>query len=328
MFRHTIAVVAVICSVAGGAQAQSAAGFFEARDHDFGSVPRGPLLTHYYRFTNTSAAPLHISGIRVSCGCVTATALQSTVQPGETAAIHATMDTRRFSGSKQVTIFVTFDRPHWEEVALNIRAYGRDDLSLEGEGLGFGTVARGATGAARMTVTLRQPNWIIQGAASGSEFVAPKVKEVRRSQFEAVYEVAADLKPGLPVGRWTTDVYLTTNSPVAPQIRIPATVEVAPTLSVSPGEVTFAPTQVGQPSETKLLVRGGQPFKIKEIVGTDASLVATTTGADAKPVHIITVKFDPKQPGDVIRKLKIVTDLPTEGVAEVVVRANAERKAP
>jgi hypothetical protein len=319
MFRRTMSAVVCLVAFTGMAQAQSPSTFFEQPNHDFGTVPRGPTLTHYYRFTNKSNQPVHIAGVRVSCGCVAASPVSQTVAPGESSAIYATMDTRRFSAAKQVTIFVTFDRPQWEEVRLNVTAYGRDDLSLENEVLTFGSVARGATGTAKMTVTLRQPQWVVQSAASDSVFVAPRVKELRRSEGEVVYELAADLKPGLPVGKWVTDINLTTNSSIAPQIRVPVTVEVTPTLSVSPGEVNLGKTPVGQPSETKLLVRGGQPFKIKEIQGAEGVISATALVNESRPVHIITVKFDPKQAGDISRKLKIVTDLPNEGTAEVAV---------
>jgi hypothetical protein len=114
-----------------------------------------------------------------------------------------------------------------------------------------------------------------------------------------------------------------TNSSIAPTIRVPAIVEITPMLVVSPGEVTIAPTQIGSPSESKLMVRGGQPFRIKEIQGTDDNLSASPALAEARPVHVITVKFDPKDPGQVSRKLKIVTDLPTDGTAEVSVKASA-----
>jgi len=119
MIRHSILAVAALVAVAGFAPAQTAATFFEQNSHDFGSVPRGPLLTHYYRLTNKSQAPVHIAGVRVSCGCVAATAVQNQLQPGESTSIYATMDTRRFTGAKQVTIFVTFDRPAWDEVHLS-----------------------------------------------------------------------------------------------------------------------------------------------------------------------------------------------------------------
>lgn len=296
---------------------------FESLAHDFGSVPSGPILSHYYRFTNNTNQTVRVAGCRVSCGCVAATAVQAEVPPGQTGSIYATMDTRRFSGSKSVVIYVTFDRPQWEEVQLTISAFGRSDLTLGAEALTFGSLNRAVNGSAKMTVTLRQPHWAVQKVTSGSDFVQPTIKELRRTGSETEYELTAQLRPGLPVGRWVTEVTMLTNSSIAPTIRVPTMVEITPMLVVSPGEVTIAPTPVGSPTESKVMVRGGQPFRIKEIQGTDDNLSASPALAEARPVHVITVKFDPKDPGQVSRKLRIVTDLPTEGTAEVSVKASA-----
>src|SRR4051812_15779304 len=175
---------------------------FDSVSHDFGTTPRGPLLTHYYRITNNTQAPIHVAGVRVSCGCTQASILQSDIAPGQSTAVVAQMDSRRFTGAKTVTIFVTFDRPQWEETRLSISAFGRDDLALDTEGITFGTVARGSAGTARTTVTLRQQYWAVQQATSDSGYVIPKVRELNRGQGEVTYEVAANLKPGLPVGKW------------------------------------------------------------------------------------------------------------------------------
>jgi hypothetical protein len=315
-----------LVALAAAAPAQAPATFFEQPSHDFGSVQRGPILTHHYRLTNTTQQQVHIVGARVSCGCVAAQAVKDTLAPGESTSVYATMDTRRFVGAKQVTIFVSFDQPVWQEVSLSISAYGRDDLAMNAEGITFGAVSRGSASTAKMTLTLRQTNWAVQSATSESAYVIPRFKELSRTQYEVVYEVTADLKPGLPTGNWTTDIQLTTNSPVAPKITVPAAVEIRPALSVSPGEVTFNPTQVGQSSETRFVVKGGQPFRIKEIQGLDGTVTVAESKDEAKPIHVITVKFDPAKEGDMNRKLRIVTDLPTEGIAEVALKGRATKK--
>src|SRR3954449_2982924 len=108
MLRSFVTACACLALAAAPAAAKPwADGFFEQQSHDFGSVPRGPMMTHYYRLTNNSQVPLHIAGVRVSCGCTSASALQQDIAPGQSTAILAQMDTRRFVGAKQVTIFVT-----------------------------------------------------------------------------------------------------------------------------------------------------------------------------------------------------------------------------
>lgn len=327
MLRFSWTACTIVAFLAAPAAAKPwADALFEQQSHDFGAVPRGPLLTHYYRLTNKSNQPLHIAGVRVSCGCVSANALQQDLAPGQSTAILAQMDSRRFIGAKQVTIFVTFDRPQWEEVRLSISAFGRDDLGLESDGIAFGTVTKGATSTAKTNITLRQPNWAITGATSDSGFVVPTVKEIRRNGYETTYELTAALRPGLPAGKWTTEITVATNSPASPTIRLPATVEVTPTLVVSPGEIQLGAVSVGSPTESKILIRGIKAFKIKEIQGIDDVLSATTAGNEARPVHVLSLKVSPTATGELSRKLKIVTDLPTEGTAEVTVKAQVSGK--
>jgi hypothetical protein len=316
-----LTLVGLLGGISPAVAAQWTEGLFDSTNHDFGTVPRGPTVTHYYRLTNNTKQPVHVAGVRVSCGCTTASVLQNHLAPGESTAVLAQMDTRRFTGAKTVTIFVSFDQPQWEEARLTISAFGRDDLAFEPDGMTFGSVSAGTTGTARTTITLRQQHWAVQKASSDSGFVIPKVKEVSKNGHETTYEIAANLQPGLPVGRWTTEIVLTTNSPVAPIIRIPATVEIAPTLTATPAEVNWTTATVGQPSESTLTIRGAKPFKIKEIQGTDGILTASQAGNEARPMHVVTVKMSPKEAGELAGKIKIVTDLPHEGTVEVPVKA-------
>jgi hypothetical protein len=98
---------------------------FQELSVDFGSVPRGPTLSHPFRLTNNTGRTVHISSVRVSCGCVRASALDTVLAPGQSTAIQAAMDTRRFLGTKAITIYVSFDQPHRDEVRLWVQANSR-----------------------------------------------------------------------------------------------------------------------------------------------------------------------------------------------------------
>src|SRR5207253_10485587 len=125
-------------------------------------VPRGPALSHLFSITNNTGTPVHISSVRVSCGCVSASALQTSLAPGQSTAIQAYMDTRRFFGSKAVTIYVSFDQPRWEEVRLWVQANSRDDLMLAPQTFPMGQAKRGSAPPATDTVTFTgNPQWQI-----------------------------------------------------------------------------------------------------------------------------------------------------------------------
>jgi len=227
MFRYSL--VLLLALGAGTARADSsAADLFQGLSRDFGAVPHGALLTYPFWLTNTTGGPVRIAGIRVSCGCMTAGAVQTELAPGQATAVVAQMDTRRFSGVRAVSIFVQFEQPRWEEVRLSVRANSRDDLLYLPETISFGQVKKGGTPEAGVQVSFMGggEEQVVQAAAE-SKFVEVSCKELSREAGRVRYQVTARLRPGLPPGHWYTDVWLTTNSPTAPKLYVPLSVEVA-----------------------------------------------------------------------------------------------------
>lgn len=227
MLRYSLVLLAGLAASAPASAAWTA-GLFEESTKDFGAVPRGPTLSHLFFFTNNTGKKIHIAGVRVSCGCVSASAVQHDVAPGETSAIRAYMDTRRFQGHKQVTIYVSMDQPSWEEVSLVVRANGRDDLYVTPDSFTLGKVKHGAAPKATVNVTMYGGSlYQIASAESESSFVKPTLKEIRRNGSEVTYEVTVNLNPDTPSGNWFSEIWLKTNNPSMPKIRVPLSVEVA-----------------------------------------------------------------------------------------------------
>ena len=67
---------------------------------DFGSVPQGTQLFHSFAITNICAEPVEIVRLRKGCGCITASAGKTTLQPGESTTIDVRLDTGRITGPK------------------------------------------------------------------------------------------------------------------------------------------------------------------------------------------------------------------------------------
>lgn len=318
MVRQLLAVAVLFgttCGVRAGAEQ-----YFEERVKDFGTVPRGPTLTHYFRITNTTNQNVIISGARVSCGCTSATIAVAQLKPGESTAVTAQMDTRRFYGHKAVTIYVTFSAPQFEEVTLRVQANSRDDFSMTPDTLAIGTVRSGKEGKASVKMSLFDPTWEVSNATCDSNYVKPVVKLVTRSGSDVAYEVTAVTRPDLPVGKWFTDVWVQTNNAAMPKVRIPLTVEVTPAVVATPNVLQFGEVKVGSKGEQKLIVRGDKPFKILEVQGIDGVLTVAGKNDEAKPVHILTFTFKPDKAGDVSRALKVSTD---DGQTDITVPLRA-----
>src|SRR5262245_59620649 len=322
MLRYSLVLLAGL-GMAGAAPAATwADGLFDELSKDFGSVPRGPMLRHQFRVVNKTKQPVNISSVRVSCGCVTASALKTFLNPGEETAIDTQMDTTRFTGSKTVTIFVQFDRPNFEEVRLWVQANGRNDFTLSPDTLAYGQVKRGSPAAATVRVTFYGNSKArIESAKGESNYVQPTVKEVRRLDTQVEYDLAVKLRGDTPVGKWYTDVWIKTNVVGMTQVRIPLTVEIESPLTISPAVVDMGAVKANEESVRRIIIRGVRPFTVKEVKGVDGAVVVNPASREAREVHVLAVKLKSDKAGALDRTLRVVTDLKDDNEIDFRVQA-------
>ena len=317
MLRYSL-FCAVLLAAAGPVRASSwADGLFDELSKDFGSVPRGTVAVHPFRLVNNTSGPVQISSVRVSCGCTSARALQTHLAPGQETAILAHMDTRRFYATKNVTIYVQFSQPRFEEVRLWVQANSRDDVSFAPDNLNFGKVKRGAAQTAEMTITFSGNGQTqVLEAKCDSNYLQPTFKEIRRDSSEVAYQISAQIRPDVPAGKWYSDVWVKTNNPAMPRLRVPLTIEIESALSVSPTTIVLGQVKAGTESDRKVILRGVRPFRIINVAGTDDQVRVRETNSEAKTVHVLTVTLNPTAPGTINRTLRVHTDLETGGDIE------------
>jgi hypothetical protein len=310
MLRYGFVVAAVLATAGPVLSATWADALFEEFSKDFGSVPRGPMLTHAFRIVNNTQGEVNIASVRVSCGCVSAVALKGHLGPGETTYLVAHMDTTRFTGLRSVTIYVQFNQPAFEEVRLWVQANCRNDFSITPDTLAFGQLKRGGTPTASVLLSFYGNTDVqITEVKCESNYIQPHVQEIRRSDSEVTYQVTARLRADAPVGKWYTDVWVKTNNFGMPPIRVPLTVEIESALSVNPETVMLGVVKTQTESERRVIVRGIKPFKIVKVEGTNDRLLVHVDNPQAKPVHVLTIKLKAGEPGEVNRTLSVLTDL-------------------
>jgi hypothetical protein len=309
MLRYSLVLAAALSAASTAGAGSWAEGLFDSLSKDFGSVPRGPLLTHDFRVKNNTKNTVTISSLRVSCGCVTAVARGNTLKPGESTTVHATMDTTRFIGPKSVTVFVQFSEPQFDEVRLTVQANGRTDFTLSPEGLRFGSVKRGTAPTATVTLTFYgYPAAKITQVKGESTYVQPTFKEAKRTEFEVSYTVTAKLRDTTPVGRWFTDVWVKTDVAGLAQVRVPLTVDVESPLTVSPAVVSLGAVKVKEGADRRVIIRGVTAFKITDVKGL-AGDIEVKKSAESREVHVLTLKVKPGKAGTIDRTLRVITDM-------------------
>lgn len=317
-------VFAAFAGVAhGGSWADS---MFVEYVKDFGSVPRGPTLIHEFKVKNNTTSDVRISNVRVSCGCVNASVVKNDLKPNEETSVVARMDSNRFSGSKSVTIYVTFDRPKFEEVRLQVMAYGRNDFAVYPESFQFAQIKRGATPEIKVQVRFYgHPGIKVSEMVTESNYLKSKVTEIKREGSEVTFEASIKISDEIPVGKWYSDVWLKSNVAGIGNIRVPVHVEVEAPLTVNPQNLLIGKVKMGETAEKKIVVRGASPFKIVALEGMDESWQIKDLPQDKKEVHVITVSFKANRPGESRQKLIIKTDLGENAEVEFTTKASVER---
>jgi hypothetical protein len=320
MCRNGLLWLALLCPASPAAASSWADSLFDESSRDFGAVPRGQVLSHPFHVINRTRSTVHISNIRVSCGCTSVRAMQDTLEPGQETVIFAQMDTRRFFGSKSVTVYVQFDQPDFDEVRLVIQANSRVDLVVSPEILSLGRIKAGSSVVASADVTfLGGGQERILSARSDSNYIQIAYHETRRDAGEVSYRVTARIRPNAPPGKWFSDIWLTTDNPSMSEVRVPLTVAiVAPP---RPPTIVMGMVRAGGEAKRRIIVRGSEPFRITGVDGTDGQVRIRETNKERKAVHVVTVTLRPDQPGLLNRTLRIHTDLPG---AEIEFNAKAQ----
>jgi hypothetical protein len=94
--------------------------FVEA-EHSAGSIPRGAVVEHTFKFTNTGKTPLLIANVRTTCGCTATEWTRTPVAPGESGVVKARFDSTGKSGPQHKVITVISNAAN-DQLRLLLRA--------------------------------------------------------------------------------------------------------------------------------------------------------------------------------------------------------------
>jgi hypothetical protein len=149
------------------------------------------------------------------------------LQPGEEGAIEINLDGANFVGHKTVRFYLITDNGWLHEIRILVRADSRRELYFTPERLDFGKVKRGATPTSQMAVYFPDHTKLrVTDAKSDNKHIHAWSQELRRDGDHVAYQVSASIPADMPIGTWHTDVWLTTDDPAFPRLRVPVTLEV------------------------------------------------------------------------------------------------------
>jgi hypothetical protein len=304
--------------------------------HDFGTVPRGTILTHKFTLTNIYAVPLQVTQVRVSCGCTTCVTPVPTppIQPRESFTLEFTMNARAFQGPKVVNIYVTVGPSFISTAALTLTANSRQDVVVnfaDPRQTTLGIVQRGQRAAIAFDVEYAgNSDWRVVGAMKTNAPVELTIQPAAaRPPISRWYRVIATLREDAPPGPFRHEVYLQTNDPSSPYLPLLVEGIVQAPLELKPDKVNFGSVPVGEFRTLRVVIKASasQSFRVVEVLGQDEGLTVDLPQVTA-PVQIVTIKYQPTKAGELKRALKFRTDLEQDSSATVTVEGNAVAGVP
>jgi hypothetical protein len=292
---------------------------------DFGTVAKGGQFLHTFKLHNPYGVTLQIT-TKVECNCVTVTPKQLVLEPKQNGDLNITMDTTRFVGNKNVHIeaFVNGPGGFNSQATLLVTAQIRADLVLNPGQINLGTLKSGQAATAQ-TLDVEYAgatNFQITEVVDNNAPVKVTYKELYRQPGAGGnrigYRVTAELKEGASAGGFRQEVFLRTNDPAGPLLPIPVEGFVQASLSAVPNTLEVGSLKLGDEKLQRVMVRGGQPFRI---IGIEGAGDGITYELPAAPSMIQTVVFHFKgeKTGDVSRKIQIKTDLASDSAVSIKV---------
>lgn len=305
-----VLAVGVLAATAMPGHGQDWAGkMFNTRNHDFGTVARGSKAIYRFQVKNIYEEEVHIASVRSSCGCTSPQIVKPLLKTFEVGEIVAELNTVSFIGQKHATITVTFDRPFYAEVQLQVTAMIRSDVVVSPGEVRFGTVDQGKPAETHLSIVHAGNNsWQITDVKTADPHFEVELNETGRGGGRVAYDMLVRLTKDAPAGYVQDQLIIVTNDPQAPEILVDIEGRVTSAITVSPASLFMGIVHPGQTVKKQLVVRGKQPFKIVG-VKCDDKCFEVSPDDESKPLHLVPVVYTAEASvGKVSRQITLLTD--------------------
>jgi hypothetical protein len=326
MTRRWSRLLALAASVAS-ATAEAAPRVAAEGPFDFGIVERGARIEHVFRVTNAGDAPLRLEQVKSTCGCTVALISDPDVAPGREGRVAVTLDTARMAGRVTKIVTVYTNDPATPTAALALTGAVHADLVTTPAALYLGRVRRGEGVSRDIVVAPGRPGavYAVTAVESSNPALAAEIQPVTAPDPRTAgpggvaapaQRIVVRLAKELPLGRFSAQLVLRTNSPREPAITVPVFGSVEGDVVVLPPQLTFGVARRGAAAERELHIRnhGAAPLTVTRVVVRPEAVAYTLETVRDGVEWELTLRLpDGLPPGKVEGSVEIFTDHPKEG---------------
>jgi hypothetical protein len=310
MRKGILALLVLAVPTAAPAQGWAEKMFKGERAHDFGTVPHGAQLVHRFAVTNIYAVPMSFTDFKSGCGCVSASAAKTVLQPRESSTVEVRMDASRFTGPKTVVVRVTVGPDFVSSAELRVTAHSRADVVFNPGQVNFGTVSRGQTPSRTIDVEYAGAlAWEVREVLVRGAPYTVMAQELYRRPGQVGYRLQVTLKADAPAGALAHDLYLKTNDPAGAPVPVLVEANVQTPLTVSPSTLGLGAVKVNAALTRRVVLRGARAFRVLSVEGTGNGIEPAALPAAEAVVQTVTFKCQFAEAGPFKRQVQIKTSL-------------------
>jgi len=309
------------------------ANLFTTHRHDFGQIVLGADAEFRFELTNAHDRDLRLVSLRSSCSCVLAQFSTSILQPGETGAVIARLNTSgQHLRSKSSVLTVQLETvingaPRRDTVQLFVSGHIRSDVLLTPGSVEFGAVAEGASTERTLLLEYTgRPGWALTGIERSLPFIHARAEEVRRERGDVTYKITAILRENAPSG-YVRDILRFTTNELQPgraepvEITLPVHGLVTGTIQAKPSPMQIGILAPGETAVKNIIIRSETPFRITNVAASDSRFRFAFSDREST-VQLISVSFSARQtfsgqPQNIAEIIRISTNDPRQNLITI-----------
>ncbi|MDD5677731.1 MAG: DUF1573 domain-containing protein [Kiritimatiellae bacterium] len=309
-------------SVAGGCVALRAGDLprliCDEPEYCFGTLSNTSDVPHTFVLANEGDANIDIYRVQNDCGCILVRLENRIIHPGEQIAVKVRFILAGRAGRQHKRVTIISNDPDQPRLTLSLVGEAVAEVEVKPDRIYWGNLRSDAAEVKTVDIKFQES---APGHVTGAGVMSPAFDVAMETNKSGLtYRLQIWSVPPLELGRFATNVWITTDSPRHPQLTVPMHGRVVGDIYTVPDELWLS-SDINQPVTRLLMVQSGRRHKFKIVrvdpPFPDMDVTVRTTLFKGYRVELRNLRPLPELDG---RTLTIVTDCPTSPTLTVPFR--------
>lgn len=233
-------------------------------EYCFGTLSNTSDVPHTFVLANEGEAPLVIYRVQADCGCTRVRLEDKIIQPGEQIAVQVQLILKGRAGGQHKRVTIESNDPDQPRLALSLIGEAVAEVEVKPDRIYWGNLRSDASEV--KTVDIRFDD-SAPGNITGAGVISPAFAvDLETNKSGRAYRLRIRPVPPLALGRFATNVWITTDVPRYPQLAVPMQGRVVGDIYTVPDELWLA-SNTTQSVSRLLMVQSSrkQNFKIVRV---------------------------------------------------------------